>query len=120
MTMLLMAIRIIFTLISISYVVIFVSYLMKRPFNNTLVQLMIGDVDRNSLFYKTNQVVLDKKIRQVYWTNLVFIMLFTICLWGYNPQIQLILATLSLIAFFVLTAVDLSYRKLLRRLGGEA
>lgn len=115
-----MVIRIIFTIISIGYVIIFTNFLMKRPLNNTLVRFMVGDVDRQSLFYKTNRKVLDTKIHQVYWANLIFIILFTVCLWLYNPHLQLILGTLSLIAFLVLTGVDLSYRYLLKRLGGES
>lgn len=114
-----MMIRVIFTAISIMYVIIFVSFLMGRPLNNTLARLMVGDVDRESLFYRTNRQVLDTKIQQVYWANLVFIMLFTICLWLYNPHIQLIVGILSMIAFLILTGIDLSYRHLLKRLGGE-
>lgn len=114
-----MIVRVVFTVISVGYVIIFVSFLMKRPFNNTLARLLVGDVDRDSLFYRTNQQVLDTKIQQVYWANLVFIMLFTVCLWLYNPHIQLIVGILSMIAFLILTGIDLSYRHLLKRLGGE-
>lgn len=120
MMTLLMVIRILFTIISLGYVVIFISYLLKHPFQNSFTRLMVGDVNRNSLFYKTHQQVLDHKLQQVYWANLIFIILFTVCLWSYTVKMQLILGLISLVAFLGLSIVDYSYKRLLKQMGSEA
>lgn len=108
--------RIIFTVTNIIYLICFIQFLLDKPLG-ALAQVLIGDMDRNSLLYKEHEQALEPKIRQVYEANVCFITLFTVFLWVDSKASQLIFGGFSLIAFGILIIIEIQYRRLLKRLG---
>lgn len=108
--------RIIFTIMNIIYLYCFIRFLIDKPIG-ALAQVLIGDMDRSSLFYKDHKQLLEPKIRRVYEVNVCFITLFTVFLWVDSRLAQLIFGVLSLVVFLILIIIETQYRRLLKRLG---